>query len=74
MQVYLETLCRTVARNPDDPASSGFRLEGWANVLRHGQYNSLHSHPNAVLVGGLLYQWQSPTSRRASFQRQAGAD
>ena len=23
------------------------RLEGWANVLRRGQYNSVHSHPNA---------------------------
>jgi uncharacterized protein (TIGR02466 family) len=48
---YVTELCRSVARNHDDPASSSFRLEGWANVLRHGQYNSLHSHPNAFWSG-----------------------
>ncbi|MEZ5582774.1 MAG: TIGR02466 family protein [Candidatus Competibacteraceae bacterium] len=51
LRAYLQALCRTVARNPDDPASNMFRLEGWANVLRHGQYNSLHSHPNAFWSG-----------------------
>ena len=30
---------------------SQFRLDGWANVLRHGGYNSLHSHPNAFWSG-----------------------
>jgi uncharacterized protein (TIGR02466 family) len=28
-----------------------FELDGWANVLRHGGYNSLHSHPNAFWSG-----------------------
>lgn len=28
-----------------------FRLEGWANVLRHGQYHSVHNHPNAFWSG-----------------------
>lgn len=27
------------------------RLEAWANVLRHGQYNTLHCHPNALWSG-----------------------
>lgn len=26
-------------------------IDGWANVLRFGQYNSLHSHPNAFWSG-----------------------
>ena len=30
-----------------DTAPPGCRLEGWANVLRHGGYNSVHCHPNA---------------------------
>lgn len=28
-----------------------FRIDGWANVLRYGQYHSVHSHPNAVWSG-----------------------
>ena len=27
------------------------RIDGWANVLRHGQYHSVHSHPNAAWSG-----------------------
>jgi len=26
-------------------------LEGWANILRHGQYNSTHNHPNCYWSG-----------------------
>ncbi len=47
----VKALCRTVARNPDDPAAADFDLEGWANVLSHGQYHSMHSHPNAAWSG-----------------------
>jgi len=28
-----------------------FSIEGWANILRHGQYHSVHSHPNATWSG-----------------------
>lgn len=28
-----------------------FRIDGWANVLRKGQYHSVHSHPNATWSG-----------------------
>lgn len=27
------------------------RLDAWANVLRHGEYNTLHCHPNALWSG-----------------------
>ncbi len=48
---YLRTLCAAVARDREDPAACRFTLEGWANVLRDGQYHSLHSHPNAAWSG-----------------------
>jgi uncharacterized protein (TIGR02466 family) len=31
--------------------AANFRLEGWANVLRSGQYNTVHNHPNAFWSG-----------------------
>ncbi|MEL7450018.1 MAG: TIGR02466 family protein [Pseudomonadota bacterium] len=46
---YVSALCRAVARDPSEAAD--FAMEGWANVLRHGQYNSLHCHPNAAWSG-----------------------
>lgn len=33
------------------PKGAGFSMEGWANVLRAGQYNSIHVHPNATWSG-----------------------
>jgi uncharacterized protein (TIGR02466 family) len=32
-------------------AKINLRLEGWANVSRRGQYNSVHEHPGAVWSG-----------------------
>lgn len=29
-------------------ALPAYRLEGWANVLRYGEYNSVHAHPNSA--------------------------
>jgi len=34
-----------------DPAARAFRLDGWANVLRAGDYHSPHNHPNSVWSG-----------------------
>lgn len=31
--------------------AASLRLEGWANILRYGQYNTLHCHPNALWSG-----------------------
>lgn len=33
------------------PGQRRFRVEGWANALRKGQYNSLHVHPNSTWSG-----------------------
>jgi len=33
------------------PGRHRFQVEGWANVLRHGQYTSLHVHPNSTWSG-----------------------
>lgn len=34
-----------------DPAARAFRLDGWANVLRQGDYHGPHNHPNSVWSG-----------------------
>ncbi|MEO1079204.1 MAG: TIGR02466 family protein [Pseudomonadota bacterium] len=43
-------LLKQFVRSPAamEQSSSALRLEAWANVTRHGQYNSVHSHPNAL--------------------------
>jgi uncharacterized protein (TIGR02466 family) len=51
IRAFATELCRAVAIDPQDPVHRNFRLEGWANVLRYAQYNSLHSHPNAFWSG-----------------------
>lgn len=33
------------------PRTDKMHIEGWANVLRHGQYNMPHVHPNATWSG-----------------------
>ena len=33
------------------PGRYSFKVEGWANVLRKGQYNSIHQHPNSTWSG-----------------------
>lgn len=39
-------------RNHKPPTdTSNVRIESWANALRFGQYNTLHSHPNATWSG-----------------------
>jgi uncharacterized protein (TIGR02466 family) len=47
---YVGALFESVALDRQ-AATPTFRLEGWANILRHGQYNSVHSHPNAFWSG-----------------------
>lgn len=44
-------LGRQTLRPEAAASATQFRLEGWANVLRRGQYNSLHCHPNAFWSG-----------------------
>ena len=40
-------LVKQFSRPDSEAPGRDLRLEGWANVLRHGQYNSVHCHPNA---------------------------
>jgi len=47
IQVMVGELTRAMMK----PKTDRFTLEGWANVLRRGQYNSLHLHPNATWSG-----------------------
>ena len=39
----------TVARAA--PSTFNYRLGGWANVSRHGNYNAVHNHPNCLWSG-----------------------
>lgn len=40
----------TVGR-PQGSRTFNYRLDGWANVSRHGGYNNVHDHPNCVWSG-----------------------
>lgn len=51
IHAYATELVRAFVKDPQDSANGVFQLEGWANVLRYGQYNSLHGHPNAFWSG-----------------------
>lgn len=44
-------LLRQVMRTDAIVEDHRFGLEGWANVLRFGQYNTAHNHPNAFWSG-----------------------
>ncbi|MDY6921196.1 MAG: TIGR02466 family protein [Pseudomonadota bacterium] len=47
----VEQLNRAVARQDATPEDLTYRLEGWANKLGFGEYNSLHCHPNSFWSG-----------------------
>jgi len=44
------TLIET-SSNPEEKPNVQFRLDCWANVNREGDYNAVHSHPNALWSG-----------------------
>lgn len=47
----IRTLMGEMTRLTMKPGNHRYRLEGWANVLRKGQYNSIHVHPNSTWSG-----------------------
>lgn len=51
LRSFIVDLNRTVLDESASHRAGNFSLDGWANVLRHGGYNSLHSHPNAFWSG-----------------------
>ncbi len=51
VEYYVRELNDSVFDAASGGAGDSFRLDGWANVLRRGGYNSVHSHPNAFWSG-----------------------
>ena len=45
------------------PGKLRFRIEGWANLLRRGQYNSIHLHPNSTWSGVYYVTGNPPPAR-----------
>lgn len=46
------TRINTIAPLDGSPARNfNYRLDGWANITRHGAYNTVHNHPNAIWSG-----------------------
>lgn len=39
-------LTRNTLREPNRRFTARYRIDGWANVVRSGQYHSAHNHPN----------------------------
>ena len=48
---YLESLSSTIAEPTQGNQQIQYGVDAWANILRNGEYNSLHSHPNAFWSG-----------------------
>lgn len=51
VNAMLMSVLRETSDNPNDPPRAKFRLDCWANVNRAGDYNVVHSHPNALWSG-----------------------
>ncbi len=47
----IRTMTAEMTRAMMKPGRHRFSVEGWANLLRRGQYNSLHLHPNSTWSG-----------------------
>lgn len=46
--------------------SFSFRIDGWANVNRHGDYNNVHNHPNCLWSGVYYVAPGQPEEGRAN--------
>jgi uncharacterized protein (TIGR02466 family) len=44
-------MTKAVAVATPSPRTFSYRFAGWANVSRHGDYNSVHNHPSALWSG-----------------------
>lgn len=51
IEALLMAVLRETSVNQDDRPQARFRLDCWANVNREGDYNVVHSHPNALWSG-----------------------
>jgi uncharacterized protein (TIGR02466 family) len=53
-------ITRAIAIAKDGPRTFNYRIDGWANVSRHGHYNSVHNHPNCLWSGTYYVSTGSP--------------
>ena len=51
IRALVSALIPQVMRPPEDGRSLHIAIEGWANILTAGDYNTLHNHPNASWSG-----------------------
>lgn len=51
LRAYISDLFANVMIQDSPSADREFHFEAWANILRYGQYHSVHSHPNAFWSG-----------------------
>jgi uncharacterized protein (TIGR02466 family) len=51
IEAFVAELTRKVHADPRSRPRTVFRIEGWANILRTGQYHGVHCHPNAFWSG-----------------------
>jgi uncharacterized protein (TIGR02466 family) len=51
IQQITVSLTKQITLTPEGPRSFNYRLDGWANVSRRGNYNTVHNHPNCVWSG-----------------------
>jgi uncharacterized protein (TIGR02466 family) len=52
IQQMTGAMTRAVMVNPDPTIKTiDYLMDGWANVTRHGGYNTVHNHPNCLWSG-----------------------
>lgn len=51
IEAVMVEVTRTFLQPGDRPCRIRFQVEGWANVLRHGGYHTIHNHANAHWSG-----------------------
>lgn len=59
IRVFIGELTKAMMK----PTTQTMTIEGWANVLRHGQYNSIHVHPNSTWSGVYYVTGNPPPDR-----------
>lgn len=55
IEAMARDLVRETVDDPSDAHLSGWEIEGWANVNRHGDYNSAHIHEPKFIWSGVYY-------------------
>lgn len=59
---FNQTAIRHFTLREHRDAPGAMQLEGWANIIRDGQYNLVHSHPNSAWSGVYYVDVGEPTA------------